>query len=351
MDSVRIGIVGMGAIGKIHAGRFNKIEQTELAAIADMNEKTLSGAAEEFNVKKTYTQASELFDDPEIDAVVICVPNFLHRDLTTEALDKGKHVLCEKPMALNINEAEAMVQAAEKNNKKLMIALCNRFRPDSMALKNIIDKGSFGDIYHSQIVLHRRRGIPGLGGWFTTKSKSGGGPLIDIGVHVIDLTLYMMGYPQAEAVSAATYTMFGDKSDYTYVSMWAEESSVKGGTFDVEDYATALIRLKGKKTMSLECSWAANVGDEQIYSLILGDKRGAKLGFGSLEVFGKDCGYITNFVPQYPESDLYENQARHFAQAVIDDTEPIASGRQVLNLQRVIDAIYASAEKNREVEI
>ncbi|MCK4326223.1 zinc-binding dehydrogenase, partial [bacterium] len=268
-----------------------------------------------------------------------------------KALNSGKHVLCEKPMALNAGQAREMVNAAGKSNKKLMIALCCRFKPESMALKSMIDDGVFGDIYHAQVVIHRRRGIPGLGGWFTTKSKSGGGPLIDIGVHVIDLTLHMMGYPRAEAVSAATYTKFGNRPDYNYVSMWAEESSVKGGTFDVEDYATALVRLEGDMTMNLDCSWAANIGEEQLFTMILGDKRGAKLSDGKLEVFGEDCGHLADFVHQYRESNSFENEARHFAQAILDDSEPMASGKEVINLQLLIDGIYSSAKEKKEVKI
>ncbi len=348
---VKIGIIGCGSIGNVHARSFSSIENAELVAFADMNAENLKKMAEQYGVKALYSDADDLINDENVDAVIICVPNFLHRDITVKALNGGKHVLCEKPMALNAEQAREMVDAAEKNDRKLMIALCQRFTPQSMALKSMIDDGMFGDIYHAQVVLHRRRGIPGLGGWFTTKSKSGGGPLIDIGVHVMDLTLHMMGYPRTEAVSAATYTKFGNRSDYNYVNMWAEKFSVKGGTFDVEDYATALVRLEGDMTMNLECAWAANIGEEQLFTMILGDKRGAKLSGGKLEVFGEDCGYLADFVHQYRESNNFENEARHFAQAILDNSEPIASGKEVLNLQLLIDGIYSSAEKKMEVKI
>ncbi len=350
-EKVKVGIIGCGTIGRVHAGNFSSIENAELVAFADMNAENLRKMADQYDVKARYCNADDIINDENVDAVIICVPNFLHSNLAVKALNSGKHVLCEKPMALNTGQAREMVNAAEKNNRKLMIALCQRFTPQSMALKSMIDDGVFGDIYHAQVVLHRRRGIPGLGGWFTTKSKSGGGPLIDIGVHVMDLTLHMMGYPRAEAVSAATYTKFGNRPDYNYVSMWAEEFSVKGGTFDVEDYATALVRLEGDMTMNLDCSWAANIGEEQLFTMILGDKRGAKLGGDKLEVFGEDCGHLTDFVHQYKKSNSFENEARHFAQAILDDSEPMASGKEVMNLQLLIDGIYSSAEEKREVKI
>lgn len=351
MDKTGIGIVGLGAIGQVHIKRFSELPTAEVVAVADLDVELLNRTGAEYGVDNKYTDASDLVDDPAVDAVVVCVPNYLHAEISKMALEHGKHVLCEKPMALNAAQAEDMVRAADDNDRTLMIAQCWRFKPQSLVLKDMIEQGVFGDIYHAQVVLQRRRGIPGLGGWFTTKEKSGGGPLIDIGVHVIDMTLHMMGYPNALRASAATYAKFGTAADYNYVSMWAEESSVKGGTFDVEDYATALVRLEGGKTLSLECSWAANLGDEQLFSLILGTDRGAKISGSGLEVYGEDAGYITDFKPKYKETDAYLNQARHFVEAVVGGHEPQASGREVLKLQKLIDTIYCSAREGKELPV
>jgi predicted dehydrogenase len=202
--------------------------------------------AEEFGVKNVFTDYREMLSMDGIDAVSVCVPNHLHSTMAIDAFEAGKHVICEKPLAITPAEGEAMVAAGKKAGKLFMTAFNNRFRGDTQLLKKMIESGELGDIYYAKTGWIRRKGIPGMGGWFTTKAKSGGGPLIDIGVHVLDLAMWLMGNPKAVTVSGSTYAQFGPKGEGLGGWGHAEEN----GTFDVEDLAAGFIRMDTGATRS-----------------------------------------------------------------------------------------------------
>lgn len=350
MKKIKVGIIGCGMIAKVHIESYQKSGRAEVVALADIVPEQVEALAEKYGIKKTYTDYRRMLKDDSFSAVSICIPNFRHCDATVGALASGKHVLCEKPMALNIGQAQKMSEAAKKAKRVLMPAMCYRFGAEGQILKKIINSGKLGGIYHSHVSLLRRRGIPGLGGWFTTKSKSGGGPLIDIGVHALDLTIWLMGNPEPIAVSAATYTKFGNRKDYTYVSMWG--TPVPGGVFDVEDYATALIRFKNDSTLTLECSWAANVIEETFYSLILGDEAGAKMEVGKgIEIAGQSDGSLTDTVPHYAAKDQFLDQIVHFLDCISTGKKPIPSAEDGLRIQKIINGIYRSSKLKKEVRI
>lgn len=350
MKKIKVGIIGCGIIAKHHLEAYKKSAKAEVVALADIVPKQVEILAKEYGIKKTYADYRSLLKDDSIEAVSVCIPNFLHAEVTVKALESGKHVLCEKPMALNLRQAQKMDQIAQEANKVLMIAMCHRFQAGSQALKRIINSGKLGKIYHAHVSLLRRRGIPGLGGWFTTKSQSGGGPLIDIGVHALDLTIWLAGNPEPVAVSAATYTKFGDKKDYTYVSMWSQP--VPGGIFDVEDYATALIRFKDDSTLTLECSWAANIVEETFHSLILGDKAGAKIEIGQgVKISGQADGCLNDTTLHYADGDIFLDEVIHFLDCIHTGKQPIPSAKDGLRIQKIIDAIYRSSSLKREVRI
>jgi len=261
----RIGIIGLG-MGKYHLRNYQAYERCEVVAICDNNESLLRSISKEFNVPHVYSSIDEMLDAPlNLDGVSVALPNYLHAPVTMKALKKGLHVLCEKPMAMNAHEAEAMLAEARKDKRKLMINFSYRFIDHCMALKELIGKGTIGDIYYCRSVWHRRRGgIPKFGGWFGIKNLSGGGPLIDLGVHRLDLALWLMNYPHAVSVSASTYGLIGEKL--------ASESKAK---FDVEDLAAAFIRLQNGATMVLETSWDGySEKREDMVTQILGTKGG-----------------------------------------------------------------------------
>jgi predicted dehydrogenase len=261
-------------------------------------------------------------------------------------------VFLEKPMAMNVAEADAIVAAAKKSGKTLQMGMINRFKGASQVLKKFVDSGRCGNIYAAQAAWYRRRGIPGFGGWFTTKSMSGGGALIDIGVHMLDLTLYLMGFPKPVAVSGATYNIWKELGDYTYTSMWG--APTPNGKKDVDDYALALIRFDGGQTLQLNISWALNVGSmnpEQVVR-VMGDKGGVALeGLDSPFIYTEEAGQIVDIKPQYANVDPGIEEIKQFASVVRGEMKPIATAEQGRTVQSILEAIYRSGEERREVQV
>ncbi|MGQ9631223.1 MAG: Gfo/Idh/MocA family protein [bacterium] len=349
---LRVGVLGGGTIAGFHIESYQRCEGVSVVAVSDVVEDRARSLAERYKIPKFFKDYRDILKISDVDAVSVCTPNFLHCEMTVAALRAGKHVLCEKPMAMNAREGQKMCDEAKRAGKILMMGFCNRFRPESMALKKLIESGRLGEIYHSQVFAMRRRGIPGLGSWFTTKSKSGGGPLIDIGVHMLDLTLWLIGWPKPKRVSATTYSKFGGRDDYTCIGMWGIPEP--GGPFDVEDYVSAFIRFENNTTMHLECSWAANIGSDRMGSTILGDEGGADISLGKpLQLYGQSDGFLTDTTPHYPTAgiNIYHEEAAHFVECVREGKEPMATGPQGLIVQKVIDAIYRSSEEGREVDV
>ena len=199
-NMIKVGLVGTG-ITRAHASGYKRCQDVEMKAICDIDKARAEQFAADFDVKDVYTDYNEMLKDDEIVAVSVGTPNALHAPVAIAAFEAGKHVICEKPLATNAGEGRAMVEAGKKAGKIFMMGFNNRFRGDTQLLKKCIENGDLGDIYYAKTGWLRRKGIPGMGGWFTTKKMSGGGPLIDLGVHVLDLTLWLMGNPAPAAVT------------------------------------------------------------------------------------------------------------------------------------------------------
>ena len=337
---MNIGVIGL-SMGKHHLYQFKKCEKAKIFAICDVNKERLTQCQKEFNVPYVFEDYRKLIDTDELDAVVVAVPNFLHASVTILALKSGKHVLCEKPMAMNAKQAEEMIKISEVMKKKLMIHFNQRFTPESRFLKSYIDKGELGNIYYVKSGWLRRRGLP-LSGWFTTKSQSGGGALIDIGVHMLDLSLWFMGFPKPLSVSSSTYTKFG-KSD-----------KKKNKIFDVDDLACAFIKFKNGASLFLEVSWASNIKQsDYIYSSVLGDKGGAERIQSpehTIEIYKEKEGNLIDIKPKVSEN-LYESSQQHFVDCIMNNKKPMSSCYEALEVQRILDAIYKSAESKKEVKL
>jgi len=302
-------------------------------------------------VKNCFTDYRKLLAS-DVDAVSVCVGNALHKKVAIAALRAGKHILLEKPMAMNATQAKAIVDAADKAGKLVQIGMVNRQKPDAQVLREYITGGHLGHIYHMRCVLIRRRGIPGLGGWFTTKSASGGGPLIDLGVHWFDMAMWLSDHWNPTAVSAMTYAKFGpDMKNYKYVGMWAGPPKLNG-VCDVEDYSTGFVRFADKATMSFEICWAANAQEEN-YVELLGDKGGARILSGQpLTIYTEHNGRLADIQPKFDEKDKrFQVQAAKFIQACRGKCPPAATARQGLVTMKLIDAIYASSARGREIKI
>lgn len=342
-----IGIIGSGGIAQnAHMPGYAAVpDLCEIVAVADSNPETARAAAEKFNVPHVFEDYRELLAMPEIDAVSVCTPNYLHYEPTLLAFAAGKHVLCEKPIAMNAREAKEMVEAGHKAGKKFMVGYNNRFAPSSQLLKSYIDGGALGDIYYARAQALRRRGIPGWG-VFIDKEKQGGGPLIDIGVHILDLTLWLMGHPKPVAASGVTYAKFGKRSDVVgFLGQWDYKN------FTVEDFASALIRFDNGASVVLESSFVANIPEDVWNTTLCGTNGGATTN--PLTIVKEEFRSLQTFKPEVKSENVNTHSAevKHFVEAVVNDTEPLTTGEHGLIVAQIMDAIYKSSELGREVTI
>ena len=327
--------MGVG-IGSLHLEGYEKHPDAEIVAIADASEERGKSTAERFKVPQVYTDYAEMLAEAKLDAVSICTPNFLHAPQAIAAFEAGLHVICEKPIATSAAEGQKMVDAGKKAGKIFMMGFNNRFRGDTQVLKRFIDNGDLGNIYYAKTGWLRRRGIPGFGGWFTTKSQSGGGPLIDLGVHVLDLALYLMGNPKPVSAYGSAYAEFGPKMP-------------DGEKYDVEDLATGLVKFENGATVLVEASWASNIANETSYTTLMGDKGGADLS--PLRIYTELNGEQADITPQHPNINGHQAEVLHFVDCIRDGKQPIATGEHGLDVIKILDAIYESATTGDIVKI
>lgn len=353
---LRIGIIGTGGIAQgAHVPAYQKLaEEVELYAACDVVRKRAEAMAEQFGMPKVYTDYREMLADRRLDAVSICTPPFAHMEPTVAALEAGKHVLCEKPMAMNVAEARAMVDAWRRNRSrygsKFTIGFQSRFGRRAQMVKRFIDAGELGEIYYGRAVALRRRGVPGWG-VFTSRVKNGGGPLIDIGVHALDLALWLMGHPQPAGVFGATYRKFGNRPGV--YNPWGEWDPA---AYDVEDAAFALIRFVGGAALQLECSWALNIERSYSQTILCGTEGGAQLE--PLKVFQEKHGTLIDTAPADRAAEgerqppgQYELEIASFVHAVREDRDPLVRPEEALMVQQIVDAVYASDERGASVAI
>ncbi|NOZ64622.1 MAG: Gfo/Idh/MocA family oxidoreductase [Caldiserica bacterium] len=208
-EKLKVGVIGVGGIGRIHISSYQQTGEVEIVAISDASLNKVKQVQKEFGISRGYKDPEEMLEKEKLDAVSICTPNFLHASQSILSLEKGCHVLLEKPMATNTTEAREIVKKVKESGKILMMGMTWRFISHYSYLKRLAQQGEFGEIYYAHGKWLRRRGVPGLGGWFTTKKMSGGGPLVDIGVHALDCMLWIMDFPRPERVSGFAFQKFG----------------------------------------------------------------------------------------------------------------------------------------------
>jgi predicted dehydrogenase len=336
MAKVKVGIIGLGWPGREHLKGYLQSTQAQVTAVCDANTELAARVAEEHGVEGIYADHKTMLREAGIDAVSVCLPNYLHAPISLDALRAGKHVICEKPPALDARQAKRMAAAAERAGVVLMYALCQRFSGAVKLARDYIDKGELGDIYYGRAVYHRRRGIPsGTGSWFTDKKRSGGGALIDIGVHALDAAWWLMGTPKPVSVSGNAYHKFGHVVP-------------KGTHFDVDDSAFGLVRFDNDATLILECSWALNQAGGSIVQ-VAGTKGGAELS--PLKLFLERDGVPTDVVPQVPNVDSFAGQTGHFVDCIRRGRTPLMSSEQGVQLMQMLDGIYKSAQTGKEVRL
>ncbi|MCL2056941.1 MAG: Gfo/Idh/MocA family oxidoreductase [Oscillospiraceae bacterium] len=353
---LRTGIIGCGGIanGK-HMPSLAQFKDVEMAAFCDIIEERAEKAAKEFGCKdaKTYVDYKELLEDKTIDIVYVLTPNVAHCPITVDALESGKHVMCEKPMAATYADAKKMLDAANKTGKKLTIGYQSRYRQDSLYLKEMCENGELGEIYYARAHAIRRRAVP-TWGVFLDGEKQGGGPLIDIGTHALDLTLWMMDNYEPKMVVGTVYKKLGENGNCgNAFGPWDPEE------FTVEDSAFGFITMKNGATVYLEAAWALNTLDiNEAKTSISGTKGGADMLDG-LRINGDKYGrlYINKPDLNVGKVAFYEGlssepqvlEARAFIDAVLNDTEVRTKPEQALVVTQLLEAIYDSAESGKPV--
>jgi predicted dehydrogenase len=333
---LRVGIIGVGWPGVEHLKGYVASGRAKVVAVCDLDDERRERVAAEHNVPEAYSDYKKMLREAELDAVSNCLPNFLHAPVTLDALKAGKHVLCEKPPAMNAREAARMAALAKRKKLTLMYALCLRFAADSQLIHDYVDRGELGEVYFGKCGYVRRRGIPiGAGGWFVDKKRAGGGALIDIGVHALDRCWWLMGCPKPVAVLGSAYQKF-------------RHVVPKGVKFDVDDAAFALIKFANGATLMLEATWALNLPGGG-YCEIAGTKGGARLS--PLTIFTERDGMQMDITPQVKPINGMEGETAHFVDCCLKGKRPIMDGEQGVLLMKMLDGIYTSQEMGREVRL
>ena len=360
MSALRAGVVGLGWAGQQHMAAYADLPEVELVGLAGLEEGPLAELGDQYGVapEQRFRDWQDLVAHGQLDVISVAVPTTLHRPVVVAALDAGLHVLSEKPIAENGDAGQAMVEAAERNDRVLDISFNHRRRGDVKALKKVIDAGLLGNIYYAKAGWLRREGIPGLGSWFTRRATAGGGPLMDIGVHMLDMALYLLGEPAVRAVTAATYAEFGPRGRGASVAATMRKTGMTEGEFDVEDLATAFLRLDGGGTLLLESSWAQWIPQDQCYVTLYGSEGGATIEWGApndpvrvLEIWTEKDGVPATLHPDIPPDGRHAESVADFLEAVRTTDGTHHRGWQALARARVVDACYASAEAGREVTL
>ncbi|MBP5274759.1 MAG: Gfo/Idh/MocA family oxidoreductase [Abditibacteriota bacterium] len=351
----KVAVIGVGGISEVHIAGYKANPDVELYAFCDINEKRLKEKGARHGVTRLYTdEATMLKECPEIEAVSVCTWNAAHAPCSIMALNAGKHVLCEKPMALNTQEANAMKEAADKNGKLLMIGFMRRFSDNMEVLKDFVNAGDFGEIYYAKARYIRRNGAPG--GWFGNKEFSGGGPLIDLGVHVIDMVRYIMGKPKPVSVYGATYDKLGNRPGIKSLlaGYTASDADSKTDIFNVEDMATALVRFDNGAILHIEVSFSMNIPKEEENVEIYGSKSGAVL-YPDLKMYTQQNDYLTNVsLAQNPKMGfeyMFVKETAHFIKCITEGMECRNPAEDGVVLMQILDAVYESARTGHEVII
>ncbi|MBO1514113.1 Gfo/Idh/MocA family protein [Metabacillus bambusae] len=362
-EKLKVGIIGCGGIAfQKHLPSLSKFtDKVSLVAFCDVVRESAEKALKEFGQSDStiYEDYTELLKDETIDVVHVCTPNVSHAEISIAALEAGKHVMCEKPMAINSAEAKAMVEAAKRTGKKLTIGYQNRFRNDSSALYEACEKGDLGEVYLAKAHAIRRRGVP-TWGVFMDKEKQGGGPLIDIGTHALDLTLWMMDNYKPKSVVGSVFHKLKDKSEGNIFGPWNQEE------FKVEDSAFGYIKMENGATIMLEASWALNmINTKEAQVTLCGTEAGAEMfgdawaGKGHVTFNSTKYGQFTETKTSSEGGVAYfdgeslsagELEAKQWIDAILEDKEPLVKPEQAYVVTKILEAIYESAETGKTIE-
>ncbi|AQQ51854.1 Gfo/Idh/MocA family protein [Planococcus lenghuensis] len=345
MKKLKVGIAGPGGIAKnAHIPGYQQHREAEVTAVFSRSVERAAAAARKFSIPQAYNDYSDMLNRAELDAVSICVPNKFHAEMTIQALEAGCHVFCEKPPAMSADEVRKMQQVAERTGKVLTFNLHNRHSREVQAIRSCGAAGELGHIYAARVHALRRRGIPGWG-VFTDKELQGGGPLIDIGVHMLDTALYLMDYPEPDTVLAVSHQQIGPRTDAGLMGQW------NPATFSVEDALMGLIRFKDGQSLVIETSFALNMEQaEQTQVELFGDRGGAAVFPPRL--FQDKAGQPSNTeFPFLKNGNMSERSVADFVESCFGRKEPLVKVEEAVRLQQLIDALYQSADCGKAISI
>ncbi|MCZ8517795.1 Gfo/Idh/MocA family oxidoreductase [Paenibacillus filicis] len=350
MSKIKVAIIGCGTIANsAHIKAYLANPNAEIKYFCDIIKVRADKAVKDYGCGEAIEDYRVALNDPEIEAVSICTPNHVHASIAIDCLRAGKNVLCEKPAARTYAEALEMQKVQHETGKVLNIGVVNRFNTGVNRIRNMIQNGELGEIYHIYISFRSQRSIPGLGGAFTTKSIAGGGALIDWGVHFLDVVMYCTGDPQPKTVTGQAYSKLGkDMENYTYVSMWAGPPNYNG-TYDVDDFVTAMIRTEGP-TITVNGAWAQNIGVDEKYIDFLGDKAGVRLQYGKgFTIYSAKDGALLETTPKYASTDMFQNEIDGFLSCIRSGEKLSSHIDTVILSSKIIQAVYDSSDSRSEI--
>ena len=349
-----IAIIGCGRIAKqSHFPSLTSIEGVKIKYACDLIIEKAQAMKDTYPevVENVITDYKVALADPEVDAVYVLTPNYSHYIITMDALKAGKHVFCEKPITINYELSTEMKKEADKQGKILNIGVCNRYHKSVELLEEYVRNGRFGNVYHVYCSFRSFRSIPGLGGAFTTKAESGGGVLIDWGIHFFDLILYILGGAKLKNVTCDAYNeMAKDMKSYRYERMWAEDTAdIENGTNDVDDYITGYIRTD-KASISFNGAWAQNIKQNEMFVDILGDKAGARFSYrGKFELY--DGETLETINPDYELNDMYLDEDKAFLESIETGVKNRSNIDFVLESAKLLDTLYLSSAEKKEITL
>ncbi|MED1725652.1 Gfo/Idh/MocA family oxidoreductase [Brevibacillus parabrevis] len=350
MEKVKVAVIGAGSISDMHLQSYQQNERVQLHAVVDFNEARAKEKAEKYQAATYYSNIEAALADPQIDAVSICTWNNTHADLAISALDAGKHVLLEKPLSTSVESALRIEEAVKRSGKLLQVGFVRRYDTNAQLLKQFIDAGDLGEIYYAKASCLRRLGNPG--GWFADKERSGGGPLIDLGVHVIDLCWYMMGCPKVATVSGNTYNKLGNRANVKHLSFY-KAADYDPGKNTVEDMANALIRFENGASLFVDVSYTLHAKKEELSVKLYGDKGGAEVE-PELSIIAEKHDTILNVTPQMDKLSFdfkqgFQNEIDHFIAYIVGEKETLSPVAHGVEMMKILCGIYESAQTGREV--
>lgn len=352
MSKLKVAVIGAGSISDCHLQAYADNPDVEIYAICDLNEERAREMAKKYDASRVFTDYRDLLAMPEIDSVSICTWNNSHAEISIAALDAGKNVLCEKPLCQTVEEALAVEQAVKRSGKLLQVGFVRRYSDNAQILKQFIEAGELGDIYYAKASCLRRLGNPG--GWFSDRERSGGGPLIDIGVHIIDICWYLMGKPKVKSVSANVSNILGNRAHIRNLSFY-KAADYDASKNNVEDMANAMIRFENGASLLIDVSFTLHAKSDEMSIKLYGDKGGAELE-PEIMVIGEKFNTILNMTPQVDSKSFdfmgsFRNEINHFIDSTRGRKETLSPVEDGVEIMKILCGIYESARQGREIEL